>query len=34
MVSILATFKIEKARDEEGNEIEISDEYVDFGFLT
>ncbi|KAH9477562.1 Cytochrome P450 monooxygenase [Psilocybe cubensis] len=34
MVSILATFNIEKARDEAGNEIEITDEYVDFGFLT
>ncbi|PPQ78261.1 hypothetical protein CVT25_011720 [Psilocybe cyanescens] len=34
VVSILATFKIEKARDETGKEIGISDEYVDFGFLT
>ncbi|KAH9477561.1 Cytochrome P450 monooxygenase 208 [Psilocybe cubensis] len=34
MVSILAAFNIGKARDESGNEIDITDEYVDFGFLT
>jgi len=32
MASVLATLNLEKAKDEVGNEIEINDEYEDFGF--
>ncbi|KAJ3511033.1 hypothetical protein NLJ89_g4329 [Agrocybe chaxingu] len=31
IVSILACFNIEKAKDEYGNDIEVNDEYIDFG---
>ena len=34
IVSVLAMFDISKARDEDGNEIEINDEYSAFGMLT
>jgi len=31
--SVLATFNIEKAKDKNGNEIPITDEYTEFGLL-
>ena len=31
--SVLATFNIEKAKDKDGNEIPISDEFKEFGFI-
>ena len=31
--SVLATFNIEKARDNAGNEIPINDEFKEFGFI-
>ena len=34
MVSVLAMFDISKAKDKDGNEIEINDEYSTFGMLT
>ena len=34
IASILATFTFSKARDEEGNEIEIDDEFYDSGLIT
>jgi len=33
MVSVLACFNIEKARDQNGEEIEIDDEYEEFGLF-
>ena len=33
MVSVLACFNIGKARDQNGEEIEIDDEYEEFGLL-
>ncbi|KAF8161637.1 cytochrome P450 [Crassisporium funariophilum] len=34
IVSVLATFDITKAKDKLGNDIEINDEYIDFGLLS
>ena len=34
IASILAAFTFSKARDEEGNEIEIDDEFYDSGLIT
>jgi len=33
IVSVLACFDIEKLKDKDGNEIEINDEYEEFGLI-